>query len=69
MDTGALGPGWIIIRNRYELFYLQEGSLHAEDIPVARIAGEIGTPLYIYSHATIERHFSCSTGPSRAYPT
>jgi len=38
-------------------FAYQNGSLHAEDLPVARIAGEVGTPLYIYSYATVERHF------------
>ncbi len=38
-------------------FTYQEGSLYAEDIPVVRIAAEVGTPLYIYSSATIERHF------------
>ncbi len=34
-----------------------DGILHAEDIPIDRIAEGVGTPLYIYSHATLERHF------------
>ena len=38
-------------------FTYRQGSLHAEDIPVAQIAREVGTPLYIYSYATLERHF------------
>jgi diaminopimelate decarboxylase len=34
-----------------------DGILHAEDISIERIAAAAGTPLYIYSHATLERHF------------
>ena len=30
--------------------------LHAEDVPLTRIAAEAGTPIYVYSAATIERH-------------
>jgi hypothetical protein len=32
------------------------GILHAEDIPLTRIAEEVGTPVYVYSRATLERH-------------
>lgn len=38
-------------------FGYQHGALHAEDVPLARIAAEVGTPFYCYSSATIERHF------------
>jgi diaminopimelate decarboxylase len=31
--------------------------LYCEDVPVARIAETVGTPVYIYSHATLTRHF------------
>jgi diaminopimelate decarboxylase len=31
--------------------------LYCEEVPVARIAAEVGTPVYIYSHATLTRHF------------
>ena len=31
--------------------------LYCEDVPVSRIAGDVGTPVYIYSHATLRRHF------------
>ncbi len=34
-----------------------DGILHAEDISIDRIAAAAGTPLYIYSYATLERHF------------
>ena len=30
--------------------------MHAEDVPLATIAEEAGTPVYVYSTATIERH-------------
>lgn len=40
-----------------DFFNYKDGVLHAEDIPVARLADELGTPLYIYSHATLERHW------------
>jgi len=32
--------------------------LYAEDVPVQKIAAEVGTPLYLYSQKTLERHFS-----------
>ena len=38
-------------------FEYRNGILHAEDIPIPRIAEEVGTPAYIYSQATILRHF------------
>ena len=37
-------------------FTLRDGSLHAEDVPLAAIAEGAGTPTYVYSTATIERH-------------
>jgi diaminopimelate decarboxylase len=37
-------------------FNLQHGVLHAEDVPLTRIAEQAGTPIYVYSTATIERH-------------
>ena len=38
-------------------FAYRGGSLHAEEVDLARIAREVGTPFYCYSTATIERHF------------
>lgn len=37
-------------------FEIKNGALHAEDVPLTRIAEEAGTPIYVYSTATIERH-------------
>jgi diaminopimelate decarboxylase len=38
-------------------FLYKDGTLFAEDVPVAEIAAEVGTPFYCYSTATLERHF------------
>jgi len=37
-------------------FHFKGGELYAEDIPVKSLAERFGTPLYIYSQKTIERH-------------
>ena len=38
-------------------FEHRDGILHAEDVPVPEIAKAVGTPFYIYSTATLERHY------------
>ena len=38
-------------------FAYRDGSLFAEDVAVSEIAREHATPLYIYSRATLERHW------------
>ncbi len=38
-------------------FEFRDGVLHAEDVPVTEIAKAVGTPFYVYSTATIERHY------------
>jgi diaminopimelate decarboxylase len=38
-------------------FAYRGGVLHAEDVSLAHIAGEVGTPLYCYATATLERHY------------
>ena len=37
-------------------FQYKAGVLHAEDVPLPQIAAEVGTPVYVYSRATLERH-------------
>ena len=39
-------------------FHYKDGVLHAEDLSVADLAAEYGTPLYVYSTATLRRHFT-----------
>jgi len=38
-------------------FLYRDGALYAEDVPVAEIAAAVGTPFYVYSTATLTRHF------------
>jgi|TARA_B100001939_G_scaffold62089_1_gene51109 diaminopimelate decarboxylase len=38
-------------------FNYKNGNLHAEDVALSDIAAEVGTPFYVYSTATLERHF------------
>lgn len=40
-----------------DFFQYKNNRLYAEDLPVAQLAQEFGTPLYIYSKATLERHW------------
>ena len=37
-------------------FRLINGVMHAEQVPLPRIAQAVGTPVYVYSRATLERH-------------
>ncbi|MDQ2094725.1 diaminopimelate decarboxylase [Rhodalgimonas zhirmunskyi] len=38
-------------------FLYRDGALYAEDVPVSEIAAQVGTPFYVYSAATLTRHF------------
>jgi diaminopimelate decarboxylase len=38
-------------------FDYRNNALHAEDVSLTRIAQEYGTPAYVYSRATLERHW------------
>ncbi|MCJ7774015.1 MAG: diaminopimelate decarboxylase [Desulfobacterales bacterium] len=38
-------------------FNYQNGELFCEEVPVKVIAEEVGTPFYLYSYATLKRHF------------
>ena len=37
-------------------FQLRDGQLHCENVPLAEIAASVGTPVYVYSTATMCRH-------------
>jgi diaminopimelate decarboxylase len=39
-------------------FEVRDGELWCEDVPLSRIAEEVGTPVYVYSTATLERHYT-----------
>ena len=39
-------------------FLYKDGVLHAEDVSIPEIAAAVGTPFYVYSTATLTRHFA-----------
>jgi len=42
-------------------FLYRNGHLHAEDVAIADIAAQVGTPFYVYSAATLSRHYHLFT--------
>ncbi len=42
-------------------FTYKNGLLHAEDVAIADIAATVGTPFYVYSTATLTRHYTLFT--------
>ncbi|MCH4564662.1 diaminopimelate decarboxylase [Halomonas sp. EGI 63088] len=49
-------------------FEYRDGVLYGEDVPLTRIADEIGTPCYVYSKATLARHFRAYTEALGSHP-
>ena len=49
-------------------FQYQEHDLYCEEVPLQRIAQEIGTPCYVYSHRTLVRHFRAFDQAFNAVP-
>jgi len=39
-------------------FVRKAGHLHCEEVPLRTIAEAVGTPAYVYSHATLSRHYA-----------
>jgi diaminopimelate decarboxylase len=51
-----------------DFFEYKGGELYCESVPVGAIAAAVGTPLYIYSSATLERHFGIFQDVFRPIP-
>ncbi|ESQ92992.1 diaminopimelate decarboxylase [Asticcacaulis sp. AC460] len=49
-------------------FDYQDGELHCEGVSLTDIAREVGTPVYVYSSATLERHYNVFAGALNASP-
>ncbi len=49
-------------------FNYQNHELYCEEVAVARIAAEIGTPFYLYSSATLSQHFTAFDSPFSSIP-
>src|SRR5438876_9414565 len=49
-------------------FQYQAGELYCEEVPLARIAADVGTPVYVYSERTLERHVRVFDEAFRSVP-
>ncbi len=49
-------------------FHYVDGELYCENVPVRRIAEAVGTPFYLYSHATLTQHFRTFDAAFSGYP-
>ena len=49
-------------------FKYKNNELYAEGVPVKKLAEKYGTPLYVYSHATLLRHFKAYDDAFDGYP-
>ncbi|MEY3719775.1 MAG: diaminopimelate decarboxylase, partial [Pseudomonadota bacterium] len=47
-------------------FVYANGKMHAEDVPLERIAAEFGTPVYVYSSASLTENFLSYANACRA---
>src|SRR5262245_36374406 len=61
-------PGWVSrlfcfhVKHRglpdMDSFQYKDGVLHAENVPVSKIATRVGTPAYVYSTETLLDHYN-----------
>jgi diaminopimelate decarboxylase len=49
-------------------FEYRHGELACENLPISRIAKEVGTPCYVYSYATLVRHYQVFDGAFQNVP-
>jgi diaminopimelate decarboxylase len=49
-------------------FHYVNGQLYCENVPVAKIAQKVGTPFYLYSHATLSHHFRTFDAAFEGHP-
>ena len=49
-------------------FHYQNGELHCENLPVRTIAEAVGTPFYLYSHATLSHHLRTFDAAFESFP-
>ena len=49
-------------------FQHKNGTLFVEDVSVKELAAQYGTPLYVYSSATLRRHFEAFDSAFQAMP-
>src|SRR5213596_856236 len=49
-------------------FQYEAGELYCEEVPLTRIAADVGTPVYVYSERTLERHVRVFDEAFRSVP-
>jgi diaminopimelate decarboxylase len=49
-------------------FQYRHGELYCENVPLARVAKEVGTPCYVYSYNTLVRHLRVYDGAFQSIP-
>jgi diaminopimelate decarboxylase len=49
-------------------FQYRHGELYCEDVAISRLAKEVGTPCYVYSHATLTRHYRAFDSAFQSVP-
>jgi diaminopimelate decarboxylase len=49
-------------------FQYRHGELYCEEVAISHLAKEVGTPCYVYSHATLTRHFRAFDGAFQGIP-
>jgi len=49
-------------------FHYQNGELYCENVPINTIADAVGTPFYLYSHATLSHHFRTFDAAFAGFP-
>ena len=49
-------------------FQYRQGELHCENVAIDRIAKEVGTPCYVYSHHTLVQHYRAFDGAFHSVP-
>lgn len=52
-----------------DFFNYSNQTLHAEDVALSDIANQYGTPCYVYSRATLERHYNAYADAFASHPT
>lgn len=51
-----------------DFFHYKNHKLYAEDCEITQLAEQFGTPLYVYSKATLERHWHAFDDAFGDYP-
>lgn len=49
-------------------FEYRDGVLYGEEVPLSQVAAQVGTPCYVYSKATLTRHFRAYTEALGSHP-